>query len=492
MELVTGAGLSSRIAAFFKRSRQPVVYAVRLEVDPGIIQEYDEWLLLHVREMLAFPGFQSARVYRGRELTADNRVVRIAAYEVRSQRELDSYLRTHAARMRKDGQRRFGTQFSASRQIVPAEEYSPPADMTVLYGEQEITGGLPLCANCHHPVEGRFCGRCGQEDRTYLLSLFELAGEFIGELFNYDSRFFRTLRPLLFRPGFLTCQYILGKRHHYLSPVRLYIFISLLFFFFFALLTDIDFEQIRTASEGDVPVAAGQRDLTEEERAEVARALRDVEQKLDLPPGLLDKSGQQAPPTEDRRAAIEAAPAEQAEPQQPAQFRPSVEFEGDKVEVSGFGSPEVEARLERGARALQKNPKAFVQAAIQQIPTMMFVFLPLIALALKLFYVGSRRYYTEHLIFTLHFHSAVFLLLLFWLLFLEARTAWSALEPVSPWITAAVWLYIPYYLFRSLRVVYGQGRFVTLLKFVMLQAAYFTALLATFVLMLLFTMYQQA
>ncbi|MBW3566790.1 MAG: hypothetical protein KY410_02330, partial [Proteobacteria bacterium] len=174
------------------------------------------------------------------------------------------------------------------------------------------------------------------------------------------------------------------------------------------------------------------------------------------------------------------------------QFRPSIEFDGDKVEASGFGSTDVEARLKRGARTVQDNPKAFAQAVMQQIPTMMFVFLPLIALALKLFYIGSRHYYTEHLIFTLHFHSAVFVMVLLWLLFEELTKHVAALQPLSFWVTLAVYLYIPVYLYRSLRSVYGQGHLFTAFKYTLLFFSYIIAAATTFTFTLIYTFYVQA
>lgn len=492
MERVTRAGVASRIAAFFRRSPQPLVYAVRLEVDPSIIQDYDEWLLLHVREMLAFPGFQTARVYRGQELTADNRVVRIAVYEVRSRRELDSYLHTHAARMRKDGQRRFGNRFSASREIVPVEQYSPPDDVSVLYGEQEITGGLPLCANCHAPVDGRFCSNCGQEDRTYMLSMGQLAYEFVGDLFNFDSRLFRTLKPLLFQPGRLTAYYIFGRRQQFLPPVRMYIFISLAFFFLATLLTDV--QLAIPEGDGSIAVETGS-ELTPAERERVQQALRQTETELGLPAGLLNvpaadgKTDQQ--PTVGEPSGSEEKTEQQASQQTDYQG-PNIWISDDEVDVSGFGGGEFEERVERGARSLKSNPRAFVEKLIQQIPTMMFVFLPLIALVLKLLYIGSGRYYVEHLVFTLHYHSAIFVLLLFWLLMSELDDHIAALDPVMPWVTTAVTIYIPVHLYRSLRCVYGQGHLLTSLKFLLLFIAYVLALAATLVMAMVYTMYLQS
>jgi len=490
--------------AGFRRRREPVVYEVRLEIDIAVVGDYDEWLRDHVREMLAFPGFQNATVYRANDLAGNHRAARVVVYEVRSQRELKSYLRTHAPRMRKAGVRRFGSQFSATRRILPASQYSLPAELTVLYDQQDISGGLPVCGNCLQPVPGRYCVNCGQEDRTFMLSLGELVYDFIGDIFNFDSRFFRTLRPMLFQPGLLTVEYIRGRRQHYLPPVRMYIFVSLVFFFASALLVNFSFsdefnDDVRAELNGDssrakVPGIVTTRELTGEERARAQQALQETEKKLGLPAGTLQLPGESS-----AEAALpdEAADETEREDDDVAQARtfgsngPNIRFDKGEVDVSGFGGGDFEARLERGAKAMSEDPRVFVDAVMQQIPTMMFLFLPLIALVLKLLYVGSGRYYVEHLIFTLHLHSAVFVLLLLWLLFEELQEHVVALLPLSFWVAFAMYVYIPVYLYRSLRCVYGEGHFFTVFKYTLLFFSYVIAMATTFTLTVLFTFYLQ-
>lgn len=85
------------------------------------------------------------------------------------------------------------------------------------------------CANCSAPLGGRFCARCGQEDRAFDLPFRDVVGAFAMEAFDWDSRAARTLRALLARPGRLTRQWIAGRRVHYLHPVRVYLIASFLF-----------------------------------------------------------------------------------------------------------------------------------------------------------------------------------------------------------------------------------------------------------------------
>lgn len=83
------------------------------------------------------------------------------------------------------------------------------------------------CLNCSATVAGRYCSQCGQENRDPRESFGELPYHFFSDFTHFDSKFFTTIKDLVLYPGFLTKEYIAGKRMHYLNPIRMYIFISL-------------------------------------------------------------------------------------------------------------------------------------------------------------------------------------------------------------------------------------------------------------------------
>ena len=87
-----------------------------------------------------------------------------------------------------------------------------------------------LCNNCNSELTGLYCSDCGQKD-TDLLSVKVIMKEFTDNVFSFDSRFFITLKYLITKPGFLTLEYWAGKRTKYLPPLRLYLVISILYFF---------------------------------------------------------------------------------------------------------------------------------------------------------------------------------------------------------------------------------------------------------------------
>ena len=119
--------------------------------------------------------------------------------------------------------------------------------------------------------------------------------------------------------------------------------------------------------------------------------------------------------------------------------------------------------------------KGFGRAVYENIPKMMFIFLPLIAVVMFVLYLGSGRYYVEHLLFFVHFHAFFFLCGIA-ILALERSSAMlvdtlvgSGLKTVENILTAVLMFYVPYYLYRAMRRVYGQGRVVTLVKYSLLR-----------------------
>jgi hypothetical protein len=89
------------------------------------------------------------------------------------------------------------------------------------------------CRNCHKPLPGQadFCPSCGQSVKAVKRPWRDVFGELLTELFDFDGRMFLTLRLLLTRPGFLSLEYVNDRRLSYTSPIRLYLVVSLVFFF---------------------------------------------------------------------------------------------------------------------------------------------------------------------------------------------------------------------------------------------------------------------
>ena len=91
--------------------------------------------------------------------------------------------------------------------------------------------GNSNCLNCGSELAGPFCHYCGQPDKNLLRFFPVLLRELMEDFLDFDSRFMRTMKPLLFRPGRLTRDYLDGRRFRFTPPLRLYIFASIAFFF---------------------------------------------------------------------------------------------------------------------------------------------------------------------------------------------------------------------------------------------------------------------
>ncbi len=251
-----------------ERGHHGVIYEVDVTVEAGRADGFDQWLTDHVAEMLALPGFLDAAVER---VDSDDPAVlrRSVRYRLKDRAALDDYLETHAARLRAAGVARFGDALRATRRVL--EPASPPSG-----------AGLPVpadgeaderhCSNCGEQLTGQYCYRCGQRDKHRLISLWELLRDLIGDLFEVDSRIWRTVLPLLFRPGFLTMEYLSGRRVHYTPPLRMYLVLSLVFFVVAGIGQDIEIDGTAADGEFSVSITGDGEESTDDEVGEAAPA----------------------------------------------------------------------------------------------------------------------------------------------------------------------------------------------------------------------------
>jgi len=86
------------------------------------------------------------------------------------------------------------------------------------------------CLNCGAEVPKRYCPECGQENIEPKQSFWQLTAHFLEDLTHFDGKFFKVLKSLMLRPGFLTKEYVVGRRADYINPIRMYLFISAVYF----------------------------------------------------------------------------------------------------------------------------------------------------------------------------------------------------------------------------------------------------------------------
>src|SRR5690349_10164183 len=96
--------------------------------------------------------------------------------------------------------------------------------------QHATVASAPQCDNCGAPVAGKYCSHCGQRFEHKIHSLLHFSREVTEDLTHADSRLWSTILALLFKPGFLTREFLNGRRVRYLPPLRLYLVLSVLFF----------------------------------------------------------------------------------------------------------------------------------------------------------------------------------------------------------------------------------------------------------------------
>lgn len=282
------------------------------------------------------------------------------------------------------------------------------------------------CDNCHTSLQGDFCHQCGQEKKSYIRNVSGVVTEFFGEFSNWDTRVWRTLVPLWFKPGYLSSRYVQGHRVPYVPPLRLYLFTSIIAFLLFAQLMP---ESVVTVNPANTNAPLAVDGVTAQQAENISGLLSGINEGV-------KKQG----PTDN-----------------------------DLMFLSDDNKDIFYSKLD----AIIANPKLAINKFFSLAPQMMFMLLPLFALLLKLLYIRSERYYTEHLIVALHSHSFI---LQFSVLYLAlqalAVVSWPWLVQPVEWLATATLIWIPTYLLLCQKFYYQQGWGKTLLKFWLTSALY--------------------
>ena len=283
-----------------------------------------------------------------------------------------------------------------------------------------------ICPNCELERLQHFCSHCGQSDRDYARALRSVTGQFVRETFEVDSRLYRTLRLLLLKPGQLTREFSRNRRASYMSPARLYIFASFVFFLVLSLTGRLDSPELTVRPAADRELVEDQ--LPSDERGEVFMA--------ELPEDY-------------RRKVQEILDRPDSDPMRQAVLGSTVAKTPDEM-----------SRIERfflfAGIDLFHDPSVVGERVISNLPIAMFFLLPLYALILAAFYIRKKRFFVEHLVFAIHVQTFVFM----------AYTVSMLLPEAGPiaWV-ALICVLIPYpYFVIALRRYYGDGWVWTVAK----------------------------
>ncbi len=320
-----------------------------------------------------------------------------------------------------------------------------------------------LCSNCLTAVQGAYCAHCGQKHHAVVRHFSQVVGEFFTDVLNFDSKLLGTLKPLLFQPGMLSEEYFANRRMRYVSPLKLYFFLSVITFFL-----------VQQSVEHNVNA----NDLIQvnPEKPDTVKPTTDQTGALKLKQGADKKAA--APTTEDITIDLNGTPWNAKT--NPVNFKslpkPANVFLNDRV-----------SRLDSVLKSKDWK-KQVIHSLLSASPQALLLMLPFFALMLKVLYWFQNRLYMEHLIVALHNHSFLLVFLLIIVVSLQlgiwmgTQLLW--LQPAIVMLNSVLFICLPIYFFLSLKRVYKQGWRKTTLKFCLL--GFFYIFLLVFGLLMIF------
>ena len=371
------------------------------------------------------------------------------------------------------------------------------------------------CLNCNYVVDNRFCPNCGQENTESRKTFFHLFMHFFEDLTHYENAFWKTIKYLIFRPAYLSKEYLSGKRMSYLAPVRLYIFVSFVTFF---LISTIPNEESKSDEKLNRYISI------EDNRGTNAEGVLYYKKNSDNQDTPVKNSIKSKPKKDSivnkinllrKKGVISKNEADSLRNYiKLAKKRKSIEKEKKEVtfiktkyksvnaldSIQKFGKPSEKLSpikywfvykilLVQEKYSKEEIKEKFIESFLHNLPKSLFIYMPLFAFILFLFQDKKKWYYFDHGIFTLHYFS--FLLLGILLIkvfgyifgFLDNFLIFMILEYI---FTTVAILYMLYYFFPAHHRFYGDSRALTIIKGILI---FFINIFFIFIILTLIVMY---
>jgi hypothetical protein len=287
------------------------------------------------------------------------------------------------------------------------------------------------CLNCGAEVSSKYCPECGQLNREPRFNMKDLIGDFIHDFTHFDSKFFRTTLFLITKPGFLTKEFIDGKRLKYLNPIRMYVFTSAIFFFFLYMVYNLS-EKENNPALPTVDFADGFKEgITAD-----GKGIDTVKFSSDT----IDISSESG-------------------------FKTIEEYEDSQAKLPAVKkdnwikkwSTKQEIRLVNKFKTDSAGTIAGVQKEfVKSLPSLMFISLPFLAMFLQLIYIRRKSIsYVDHLLFLLHFYIFSFIISFFFVIALMLTTydwlGWMG------WVATALMVWVNVYPLLAMRNFYNHS-----------------------------------
>ncbi len=323
----------------------------------------------------------------------------------------------------------------------------------------------------------KYCGQCGNKNFRPNRSLKELFSEFVEDWLGYDSKIYKTAAKLA-KPAALSLDYFSNSHHknHFITPIRLYLLLSIIFFlmtnFGGLSLTEIEFNDTQSNPSNQV-VEQDNNSFSEDfakgwnykdEKEAANQTLEAAQQESDMQ-GNVSISGD---------AQFNTKKGCLKQPEDLFNVWPKwLDKKLDNGSKELCDSYAAILRLEEPERQLAKRNwgLSLGQKAIEMVPQVFFLSLPILALVLGLFYFLSKRLYVEHLVLLMHSHSFIFGVVLLYLGWYQLTALWTPLGSI--WMEELLSIGVLVYLYLSQKWFYKRGWWATLWRFLVFGFLYF-------------------
>jgi hypothetical protein len=343
-----------------------------------------------------------------------------------------------------------------------------------------------ICLNCGTETPGHYCPTCGQKNIEPKQSIWHILGHTFSDITHWDGKFFSTVKLLFAKPGFLSTEYMIGRRMRYLDPIRMYIFTSAIFFLIIFSMFNVNnltighngkSKLLKTATLSEMLAKAKNK----EDSAEIMKLYKsNVEPYVKFGRDSIEQQ---------KNANITVEPGDYAtsEAYDSAQkVLPENQREGWLKRKISLKKIELTQRYNIEGSGLIRE---MVNNNEHNLPKVLFISLPVFALILKLLYIRRKQfYYVDHGIFSVHLYifSIIIILVFFGILKLQDNTGWRWLS----WLIFVIVLYPFFYYYKAMRKFYGQSRAKTIIKYILLFFLSFIGYLVVFLAGIIFTVFE--
>ncbi len=311
-----------------------------------------------------------------------------------------------------------------------------------------------ICLNCKAAIYGRYCHVCGQENIEPKEGFLHLVNHFVEDITHFDGKFFVTLKDLLFKPGFLSTEYLKGRRATYLHPIRMYVFTSAIFFLIFFSFIHLNDKELIKFDKQDKQTNLLHLNMDTTEDSNDKKLKDSVVKVLD---SLKIAKKKNIP--DDKINGLQAKTVKEYDSLQagmPENRRDGYFKKMYKRRVVGINQ-----NLRSGD---QDYYKKLINELIHSAPKMMFILLPVIAMLLRLLYIRRKQFlYIDHAIFIIHLFIAIYM---FWL-FSYCLSYVGTLTGLGffKFLAGFMFFVVQFYQYKAMRNFYKQSRIKTISKY---------------------------